>query len=325
MTQITRHQHYVPAFYFKRFAKEEEEWRIQVFNVRVKRIEKSRHYGSMCHKEFFYAAKTGVQDEISQVFEKDVFCKIEDVFEKALPGIIERTDAQKLTNGDLDMLAYFMSVQWLRTPFFRERLQKIRSEFIKSFIQLRAAHSPRFLQDHIQEAAEAHEVSEEKLREAVNRFIESGEYDFRETNNASHLNFIDEDKVNGFYNLLLAKKWRIIFSEGPYHFITSDNPVAEWWIPPRTELIPVTFMDRRHLLALTPDILIETCRPDSMNPEQQPVDRVSYHTANEKGVFMFNKVLVNRAHEYAYASQRDELEQLLNLSRSRGALSPAGP
>ena len=76
---------------------------------------------------------------------------------------------------------------------------------------------------------------------------------------------------------------------------------------------------------LTPDILIETCRPDSMNPEQQPVDRVSYHTANEKGILMFNKVLVNRAREYAYASQRDELEQLLNLSRSRGALSPAGP
>ena len=316
MTQITRHQHYVPAFYFKRFAKEEEEWRIQVFNVRAKRIEKPRHYGSMCHKEFFYAAKTGVQDEISQVFEKDVFCKIEDVFEKALPGIIERTDAQKLTNGDLDMLAYFMSVQWLRTPFFRERLQKIRSEFMKWFIQLRAARSPRFLQDHIQEAAEAHEVSEEKSREAVNRLIESGEYDLRETNNASHLNFIDEDKVNGFSNLLLAK-WRIILSDGPYRFITSDNPVAEW--------IPPTFMDRRHLLALTPNILIETCHPDSMNPEQQPVDRVSYHTANEKGVLMFNKVLVNSAHEYAYASQRDELEQLLNLSRSRGAVSPAGP
>ena len=314
MTQITRDQHYVPAFYFKRFAKEKQ---IQVFNVRAKRIEKSRHYGSMCRKEFFYAAKTGVQDEISQVFEKDVFCKIEDVFEKALPGIIERTDAQKLTNGDLDMLAYFMSVQWLRTLCFRERLQKIRSEFMKWFIQLRAARSPRFLQDHIQEASEAHEVSEEK---AVNRLIESGEYDLRETNNASHLNFIDEDKVNGFSNLLLAKKWRIILSDGPYRFITSDNPVAEC-----PELIPVTFMDRRHLLALTPEILIETCRPDSMNPEQQPVDRVSYQTANEKGILMFNKVLANRAHEYAYAYQRDELEQLLNLSRSRGALSPAEP
>ena len=136
----------------------------------------------------------------------------------------------------------------------------------------------------------------------MNRLIESGEYDFRETNNASHLNFIDEDKVNGFYNLLLAKKWRIILSEGPYHFITSDNPVAEV-IPPRTGLIPVTFMDRRHLLALTPNILIETVRPDDMDPEQQPVDRLSYHTANAKGVLMFNAVLANNAHQFAYASR----------------------
>ena len=87
----------------------------------------------------------------------------------------------------------------------------------------------------------------------------------------------------------------------------------------------MTFMDRRHLFALTPNILIETCRPDSMDPEQQPVDRLSYHAANEKGVLMFNNVLAENAHEYAYSHQRDEFEQLLNLSRSRGALSPAGP
>ena len=73
----------------------------------------------------------------------------------------------------------------------------------------------------------------------------------------------------------------------------------------------MTFMDRRYLLSLTPNILIETGRPDSMNPERQPVDRVSYHTANEKVVLMFNKVLANHAHEYAYAYQRDEFEQLL--------------
>ena len=48
-----------------------------------------------------------------------------------------------------------------------------------------------------------------------------------------------------------------------------------------------------------------------MNPEQQPVDHLSYHTANEKGILMFNKVLANAAHEYAYAHQRDEFEQLL--------------
>ena len=302
MKQITKDQHFVPKFYLKRFAKAGQ---IQVFDVRARRIGKPRPYVSVCYEKFFYAAETGVQDEISQAFE-DVLGQTEKMIAEALPGIIERADAQKLTNGDLDMLAYFMSVQWLRTPFFRERLQKMRSEFIKSFIQLRAAHSPRFLQDHIQEAAEAHEVSE-----AVNRLIESGEYDFRETNNTSHLNFISDEKINGFSNLLLAKRWRIYLSEGPYHFITSDNPVAEWWIPPRTGLTPVTFMDRRHLLALTPNILIEAVRPDSMNPEQQPVDRLSYHAANAKGVLMFNAVLVNNAHQFAYAPRTDEFEQLL--------------
>ena len=33
-----------------------------------------------------------------------------------------------------------------------------------------------------------------------------------------------------------------------------------------------------------------------MNLEQQPVDRLSYHTANEKGILVFNKVLANAAH-----------------------------
>ena len=77
------------------------------------------------------------------------------------------------------------------------------------------------------------------------------------------------------------------------------------------KLIPVTFMGHRHLLALTPNILIETVRPDDMDPEQQPVDRLSYHTANAKGVLMFNAAIANKAHQFAYASRTDEFEQLL--------------
>ena len=187
MTQITRNQHYVSKFYFKRFAKEGQ---IQVFDVRAKRIGRPRPYGSVCYEEFFYAAETGVQDEISQIFEKDVFGKIEHVIAKILPEIIEHAGTQQLTNGDLDVLARFMSVQWLRTRSFRERLQKMQSEIRKWMLKQRAS-LPGF-QDHIQETAEAHEVSEEKLRGAVNRLIESGEYDIR-TNNAQHLNFSGGD------------------------------------------------------------------------------------------------------------------------------------
>ena len=194
MTQITRNQHYVSKFYFKRFAKEGQ---IQVFDVRAKRIGRPRPYGSVCYEEFFYAAETGVQDEISQIFEKGVFGKIEHVIAKTLPEIIEHAGTQQLTNGDLDVLARFMSVQWLRTRSFRERLQKMQSEIRKWMLKQRAS-LPGF-KDHIQETAEAHEVSEEKLREAVNRLIESGEYDIR-TNNAQHLNFTGEEEINGFCN-----------------------------------------------------------------------------------------------------------------------------
>ena len=302
MTQITKKQHFVPKFYLKRFAKAGQ---IQVFDMRARRIGKPRPYVSVCYKRFFYAAETGVQDEISQAVEC-VFSQIEDVCDKALPEIIERAVSQQLINSDLYVLAYFKSTQWLRTPSFRERLQKIQAETQEWMLKQRAS-LPGF-QDYICSTADGREISDEQIEE-VKRFIKSGEYDIR-NNNAQHLNFIDEGKFNGFCNLFLAKKWRIIISARPCHFITSDNPVAEV-IPPRTELTPVTFMDRRHLLALTPDILIETCRPDSMNPEQQPVDRVSYHTANEKGVLMFNKVLVNNAHQFAYAPRTDEFEQLL--------------
>ena len=314
MKQITEDQHFVPRFYLKLFAREGQ---IQVLDVRAKRIGRPRPYASVCYEKFFYAAETGVQDATSQAFE-DVFGQIENAVAKALPGIIERADGLQLTNDDLDVLSYFMSVQWLRTPFFRERLQKMKSKAMKEILK-RLASFPRFpnyirdtAEDIRHRTVEAREISDEEIIDDVNRLIESGEYNFRHTNNALQLNLIGEKEINGFSNLLLAKKWRIFLSEEPYHFITSDNPVAEW-IPPRRGIFGATFIQRSHLLALTPRILIETKRPDSMNPEQQPVDRLSYHTANGKGVPMFNMVLANHAHQFAYAPQTDEFRRLLEV------------
>ena len=309
MTQITKDQHFVPRFYLKRFAREGQ---IQVFDKRAKRIGKPRPYASVCYDKFFYAARTGVQDETSQAFE-DLFGQIESVIADALPGVIKRAGDLELTNNDLDSLAIFMSVQWLRTRFFRERVQKIYSDMMKWVLQMKTS-GPRF-QHSLRRMNDERDVSDEQIEE-VKRFIQSGEYDLR-FDNAPHLNFIDEEKIKGFCNLLLAKKWRIIFSERPYYFITSDNPVAEW-IPPRTGIFGATFMERKHYLALTPHILIETIRPDGMDPEQQPVERLSYHAANGKGVLIFNIVLANHAHQFAYAPQIGEFERLLELVSKAG-------
>ena len=286
MRQITKDQHFVPQLYLKRFAREGQ---LQVFDVRAKRIGKPRSPASVCYRPFFYAAETGVQDELSQALEA-LFSAMEDIFDKAFQGIINRAVNLQLNNDDVDVLAYFMTIQWFRTSHLRERLQKMYSEAMKWQLRVRAS-LPGF-QDFVRSTATAREVSDEQIEKAK-RLIQSGEYEF--VGNAPHLNFITEKKINIFRSLLLAKKWRIILSEGPHHFITSDNPVVEW----------------THLFALTPSILIETVHPDSMNPEQQPVDRLSYHTANGKGVLMFNKVLANHTHQFAYAPQTDEFEQLL--------------
>ncbi len=100
MTQITKDQHFVPRFYLKRFAREGQ---IQVFDKRAKRIGKPRPYASVCYEKFFYAARTGVQDETSQAFE-DLFGQIESVIADALPGVIKRAGDLELTNNDLVLI-----------------------------------------------------------------------------------------------------------------------------------------------------------------------------------------------------------------------------
>ena len=316
MTQITKKQHFVPKAYLKQFARNGQ---VQVLDVRAKRILKARSCTSVCYGKFFYAAETGVRDGISQAFEQ-VFGQIEDQYTKALPGIIERSLDLQLTNGDLVGLAYFMSVQWLRTDSFRERIQNAQSELLKWVLKQRAS-LPGF-EDYLRSTTEAGELSDEQLEE-VNRLIQSGEYDFR-FDNTKHLDLIDEEKVNGFRNVLLGMRWRIYFSEEPYHFITSDNPVAEW-VSSTQGIFGPAFWERAHLLALTPGILIGAHPSDSVNPEQQPVGRLSYHAANRKGVLIFNKVLANSAHRYAYSHHRDALVELLEELKGRNCNLQADP
>ena len=306
MKQITKKQHFVPRFYLKQFARDGQ---VHVFDVRTKRIKKPLSYTSVCYEKFFYAAQTGIQDEVSQAYE-DVFGQIEDMVAKALPEVIEQARSLRLTDDDLGILAYFMSVQWLRTSYFRERLQKMNANLMKQVLRITASH-PGF-REHARSMLGAPDISDEAIDEAQ-RLFRSGEYDLRHTSNALHLEFISDEKIHGFRNLLLAKKWRIIHAKDAAHFITSDNPISEW-MPPARGLFGTTFTDRRHLFPLTPRILIESAPANGVAPDQPLENRLSYHAANEKGVLMFNKVLAGHAHRFAFAPQRGDFERLLETT-----------
>ncbi len=303
MKQITRNQHFVPEFYLKKFA---SEGKIEVLDIKAERIGKPRSYTSVCYKEFFYAVDTGIQDDVSQAFE-DMFGRIENVIAKALPQIIERAINLQLTNSDLDTLAYFMSIQWLRTAFFRERMQQMLGDLMKQMFK-KVVSLPGF-QDFIRDTDKGHDMSDEQI-EKMKHFLQSDNYSIR-FNNYQHLKFMGQEQIHGFHNCLLGKKWQIILLKPPYHFITSDNPVAEW-MPPRRGIFGPSFMERLHLLALTPTILIVTDKPDRTDIEEPPVDRLSYNTTDENGVLMFNRMLADHAHRFAYAYKRDELEQILD-------------
>ena len=299
--QITENQHFVPKFYLKQFAKEGQ---VQIFNLRTKQIWKPRPYTSVCYEKFFYADKTGVQDEISQGFEW-VFGQIEDRFAKALPGIIERAAGQQLTRADLYELAEFMSLQWVRVLHFRKRVQKVESELwnrlLKKLGSLGSLHdwaaAEGMLDEHIDQ---------------MERLLQSGRFKIRITDNHSHLVVISKDIVSQ-RRLLLAKRWLIFFSDRPRHFITSDNPVVEVWPtpPPKIDSFGANPMDRGHLFALTANVLVVIWRPSDMNRQQQPADRLSYHAATGEEVLMFNRVLASDAHRFAYASRTDEFKHFL--------------
>ena len=79
MKQIVKNQHFVPEFYLKQFSidKQNQGFVVRVFDLRTKRIlKKTYSIAEVCRDKFFYAAETGVQDEISQAFE-EVFGQIE--------------------------------------------------------------------------------------------------------------------------------------------------------------------------------------------------------------------------------------------------------
>ena len=305
MNQKTRKQHFVPRFYLKRFALKRQ---IQVYDVHAKRIGKPRPYGSVCYQEFFYAVETGVEDEISQAYEA-LFSQIENVTDKALPGIIDRAKDLQLTIDDQCTLADFMIVQRLRTHYFRELIEKNYAGRMKWICRVRATLDPEF-RDLLHRAAEDIEetVSDEQIEKVI-QWVKLGEYDFR-FDNSTHLKCINEQVFNESRDRLLATSWRIFFAEEPHHFITSDNPVVDW-TPTTKSPFGRTLMEGEYLIALTPTILIETGFADSTNPERQPVGHLSYQTANGIGVYRFNAMIANRAHKYLYARQRGEFERLL--------------
>lgn len=280
----TKVQHFVPRFYLKNFA--DKNGYLEVLNIKEKRMAKPRPYQGLGYAHYFYAAKTGVPDTISQHIE-EWFKPMEDSIAKELPRIIgEILGDQHVEDDDRYILAVLMSMLWLRTPGMRNQLKQM----------------------------------QDNLTEQIKKIHDSETSDqFKSTDNVAHLKFMVSsmgfDGGPGFVNMFFAMKCKAYIARGKEVFVTSDSPVVENWLPP-TGPYGASFLERDKYFALTPQILFELTRPKGV----KKLKRKTLYEDQDDMVKALNIIIKSGAQEFVYSGNRTCLEQLLAGIENPGRL-----
>lgn len=302
--QITKKQHFAPRFYFKRFAIDNL---LQTLDIKNGKVIKAQPYSGVCYADFYYAVETGKEDETSQVFE-DFFGEIEDKFAKEYDNIVYAIwNYQPLTDQQIDILAWFMASLWIRSPRMRNQINQTMADGMKRITTLMASH-PNFT-DGAKEALskEGHCATDEQIEDAK-KTLESGEYELTFDNNVNHLQLIA--KCEEFHRWFVIKKLRFYLAKGSKKFITTDTPVVEVFNNSGKTMVEKMYSNhiaqRQHYLALTPEILIELIDPLKSGKRQK-----RQSITDDEMIIQYNLLRVRRSDNYAYANNKEYLEDLL--------------
>jgi hypothetical protein len=300
-TNPTKKQHFLPRFYLKRFADERNF--LQVYDKKRAKLISPRPYPSVGYEHYFYAVETGVPDNVSQEVEE--WLKIyEDIIAKDLPKIIKDIiDYKQISVDERYILSALMCMLWLRSPSMRDSLNRMHEDAMKQIHKLNAVPSvDKFIRD---KGVNMTPVQ----RDGLIKSIKEGEYDMR-FNNASHLRFMTESfgfNDKGFTNMFYGHKWKIYIAKGKKKFVTTDNPVVEWWLPPEDFWGQGSFLERTKYFTLTPEIFIELTYPQGSTK----IKRKTLYESDDNVVSYFNTVLASRGgSDFAYANDKSLLEEI---------------
>lgn len=311
-TNITKKQHYVPKFYLRRFS--DHLGKLQVLDIMNHRLGAPKHCSAVAYSHYFYAVETGIPDEASQHVEQWLQ-QFENVIAQEIQGIIHRIlNCEHIDETDHHILAVFMCMLWLRSPNMRDQLNMIQEDVMKQIMKF---YVPESVDRHIETTEVS--MSDEERADLIHT-METGSYNLR-FNNKQHLKFMTENLGfvgSGFANLFFGQKWKIYIARGKERFITSDAPVVEW-CPPRQSFYGPTFLERNKYFALTPEIFIELTYPIGSDK----VKRKTLFEREDHTVAVFNRLIVDHAHEFAYASNRKPLDDLISGHETPGVIKIA--
>jgi len=187
----------------------------------------------------------------------------------------------------------------------REGLNRMSIDMTKQ-INKTQSHHPKFgeyIKRIMEEKGEP--ITDEQV-EIAKEVFQSGDYELK-MDNSSHLNMFSE--MQGFVNLVFAKKWRIYISNEE-DFITSDTPVIEIF-PERKGPYGPTFFDRKHTFVMTPKIVIELISPGL------PGKKIKRKRVDAEQVTMLNLDRVKWSYQYCYAGKQEGLQNMLKFYQGK--------
>jgi hypothetical protein len=305
----TKKQHFVPEFYLKFFADREK--KIQILDIKNNRLCQPKSPSGVGYSSYFYAVKTGIPDEASQLVEKWLQ-RYEDTIAEDLPKIIDKiSDYKHIDNDDRYTLSALMCMLWLRSPNMRTQLNNMNEDISKKVMGM---HAPQRVDSMIEKIGV--KMSEVQRAELI-KTLKTGSYKLH-FNNVGHLRFMTEYfgfGGPGFINMFYGHKWKIYIAKGKERFITTDTPVVEWWLPPRT-FYGASFLERNKYFALTPEIFIELTYPLGS-------DKIKHKTIfddNDDIVKLFNMLLATHSYEFAYSADKELLKSLISSRKNPGVI-----
>jgi len=305
--QITSKQHFVPVFFMKKFAGSDNF--LKVLDLKQGNFIKPRPYSGVCYDKFYYAQKTGKEDEVSQLVE-DFFSTLENYIANQYQEIYNKIISYKhLDDEERYVLSVFSSMLWLRGEYMRKQINRMSENIMKQTMSFRASH-PGF-SDNIKKffKEKGEEITNEEV-EKMKKMLLDKSYNLK-FNNAEHLEFLRT--YENFANMFYAKNWRVYLAQGNKKFITSDNPVIEWFPERKNFAYGSSFLDRKHYLAISPEVLIEMISPISGKKLKR---KVIY----DEEIFEFNRLRAEYSINYCYGFREDELNDLINYRKKRESL-----
>ena len=205
-----------------------------------------------------------------------------------------------------------MSMLWIRGQEMRKQIHRLTNEMGKWMLgQEYSIHPDKLFDEHDKAKGVTTSPEERKIMQEI---IVNKEYEII-PNNAMHLqNF---ENIAGYANLFYHQHWTVYISKVSSKFATTDNPLAVRFPKAKGFLHGRTFLERAHYFPLTPDIFIVATESDDA-PDRPGIrlKRKTFFKGDEIKVLDLNAVMANQAHQYVYAKNKQDLEDLL-IERKR--------